>query len=205
MKYWKPLSCCRGFFDKRRLNFYKAMLACAIVHGLFLGFLYNIQSDTWKAESKFLKNTKLLLMKDQPRPVLPGDNTPGKSLRLLVNHLVSDSLPATTRLQSHIVNEVPGHLRLVADAMKVVPVIDELLTTVVSNARNGEIHITAGRHRDMLTLEIQERNNYNGYALSSRILSMQATVHRIGGEIAMQDPQRLVTTITLRFPNVMTA
>ncbi len=144
-------------------------------------------------------------MKDQPRPVLPGEPFPGKSLRLLVNHLVSDSLPAAARLQSQIVNEVPGNLRLLANADKVVPVIDELLTTVVSNAKNGEIHISAGRYRDMLTLQVQERNNYNGYALSSSILSMQANVHRIGGEIAMQDAQRLVATITLSFPNVMTA
>jgi hypothetical protein len=128
------------------------------------------------------------------------DNT-GTSLRLLVNRLVSDSLAPTVHNKSCIVNEVPADIRMIADEDKVMPVISELLTSVVANARNGNIHISAERFRDVVILEIQERNNYNGYALAYRIQSIEPQATMLGGYIRMKGQQELITTISFSFPN----
>ncbi len=135
-------------------------------------------------------------------PIGPADTIKaGTSLRLLVNRLVSNSLTPAAHDKNHIVNEVPGELRMTADESKVAPVISELLATVVANARNGNIHISAEKCRGMLILEIQERNNYNGYALASSIKSIEPLARMIGGNISMSAPQQLVITISFSFPN----
>jgi hypothetical protein len=127
------------------------------------------------------------------------DNT-GTSLRLLVNRLMSDSLAPAVHTKSFIVNEVPADIRMIADEDKVMPVISELLTTVVANARNGNIHISAERFRDVVILEIQDRNNYNGYALAYSIQSIEPQATMLGGYIRMKGQQELVTTISFSFP-----
>jgi hypothetical protein len=48
---------------------------------------------------------------------------------------------------------------------------------------------------------MQERNNYNGYALAFSLKSIEAYAAMIGGNIGIKDPQKLVTTVSFSFPN----
>lgn len=124
------------------------------------------------------------------------------SLRSLINHLLRHSLWETMRRSdSSIMNEIPAELCLVTDKHKVEPVIQELLATVVSNARKGRIHIRAERFRDIITLEIQDESNYNGYALDYSIMSIEPLARTIGGNISIKGRQELEATIFLSFPD----
>lgn len=125
----------------------------------------------------------------------------GISLRVLVNQLVSNSRRYADRTKSLIANEISGEICMVADKDKIGSVINELLTTVVVNARNGNIHISAEKYKDSVTLQIQERNNYNGYALSNSIQSLQQQASSFGGHISMNGKQQLIATISFNFPN----
>jgi len=125
----------------------------------------------------------------------------GMSLQLLVNRLVSSSLATALRNKVSFVNEVPRDLNMFADESKVIPVIFELLTTVVANARNSQIYISADRYRDILILNIQDRNNNNGYALAFSIQSIEPRASMIGGHISIDGPQQRVATISFSFPN----
>ena len=129
----------------------------------------------------------------------------GISLQLLVNRLVSSSLVTALRNKISVVNEVPVDLKIFADETKVVPVIFELLTTVVANARNSEICISADRYRDIVILNIQDRNNYNGYALAFSIQSIEPRAAMAGGYISIKGPQQRVATISFSFPNHVVA
>ncbi len=125
----------------------------------------------------------------------------GISLQLLVNRLVS-SLPGTfVNNKISIVNDVPRNLQMIADENKVTPVICELLTTVVANARNSEIHISAERYRDIMILNIQDRNNNNGYALDFSIMSIKQQANEIGGSLSIEGKQQRVATVSFSFPN----
>lgn len=125
----------------------------------------------------------------------------GISLQLLVNRLVSSLPKSFLHNKISIVNEVPRNLQMVADEKKVTPVICELLTTVVANANNSHIHISADRYMDILTLNIQDRNNNNGYALDFSIMSIQQQANEIGGSLSIEGKQQRVATISFSFPN----
>jgi|CXWL01.1.fsa_nt_gi hypothetical protein len=127
------------------------------------------------------------------------------SLKQLVSNLVNSSLPAANHNHTCVVNEVEQGIALGADIHKVIAVIRDLLTATVANSRNGEIHITAERYRDVVILEIQERNNYNGYALAFSIGSIEPEAASVGGHISIKGPQQKITTISFSFPDSMLA
>jgi hypothetical protein len=88
---------------------------------------------------------------------------------------------------------------------QVITVMKDILTTVVANSRNGNIHITAERYKDVVIVEIQERNNYNGYALSFSIGSIEPEAASIGGHLTIRGQQQKVTTISFSFPDNLLA
>jgi hypothetical protein len=126
----------------------------------------------------------------------------GTSLQSLINHLLRHSLSDTLRRSdSSVMNKIPAELYLAIDENKVTPVIKELLTIVLTNARKGRIHIRAERFRDIIILEIQDQSNYNGYALDYSIRAIEPMARMAGGYISIKGQQQLDTTISFSFPN----
>lgn len=136
----------------------------------------------------------------QQLPAATGAFTSTISLKQLVSNLVISSLPSANHNNTCVVNEVEQGIVLGTDMHKAIDVIGDILRTVVANSRNGNIHITAERFRDVVILEIQERNNYNGYALAFSIGSIEPDAASAGGYISMKGPQQKVTTISFSFP-----
>lgn len=123
------------------------------------------------------------------------------SLQLLLNKLLSN-LPETIALNKIVIeNEISSELKMLADQNQVVPVIDELLTTVITNARNTSIFITAEKFIDIVTLSFEDRNNYNGYALSFSLIAIEQQARVIGGNINIQGAQKRVATVSFSFPD----
>jgi hypothetical protein len=141
------------------------------------------------------------LMKNQLNNGWAGVVSAKTSLQLLVNRLVSNSLAGIVHSKSVVVNEVSSEFFITADENKITPVISELFTTVVTNARNGHIYITAERFKDIIILEIQDRNNYNGYALAYSLKAVESQATMIGGNITIKGQQQLIATISFSFPN----
>src|SRR5436190_6497075 len=113
-------------------------------------------------------------MRQQFQTSFVDTTIPGISLQSLINHLLRHSLSDLLRSSdSSVKNEIPANLNLVVSESKITPVIQELLTTVLSNARKGRIHIRADRFRDIIILEISDQSNYNGYALENSIRSIE--------------------------------
>ena len=121
------------------------------------------------------------------------------SLQRLLDHLVDNSLSVAIHKKSRILNEVGKGIILANQ--RVIAVINELINVVLSNSRNGEIHITADRFRDIVTICIEERNNYNGYALAYSISTIEPDARGLGGHISIKNPQQKVATISFSFPN----
>ena len=149
-----------------------------------------------------MKTTNPNLMNNQLNTGWAGVFNTKTSLQLLVNRLVSNLLADIVRSKSFIVNEVSPEFLITADKSKVTSVISELLTTVVANSRNGHIYITAEKFGDIVIFQIQDRNNYNGYALAGSIKSIEPMALMIGGNINIKGQQHLVATISFSFPDV---
>lgn len=124
------------------------------------------------------------------------------SLQLLLNELVSDLPSPTDGNKIHVENEIPGDILVQSDHDLVMPVIQDLLTTVVKNARNTCISISAEKFRDVVTLHVVDRNNYNGYALSFGLLSVGRHARHIEGDICVRDVQKKVARVSLSFPDI---
>ena len=134
------------------------------------------------------------------RPVNGGYST-APSLQHLVNSIVDNYRPAADRNNTQVLNDVKQEIAFGNVMQKAIELMNDLLATVVVNSRNGEIHITAEKFKDVVIVEIQERNNYNGYALSSSINSIAPEAAALGGYISIKGPQQKVTTISFSFPN----
>lgn len=141
-------------------------------------------------------------MREQLHPGLPVTANTGSSLQSIVNYLLRHPLADTLReADSSVINEISADLVLRADRNKITSLIQDLLETVIRNARKGRIHIKADRFRDIVILEIQDRSNYNGYALENSIRWMEPQARMVGGYISLKGIQQLDSTISFSFPN----
>ena len=123
------------------------------------------------------------------------------SLQLLVDELVNDLLGNILLNKIVVENEVSANLSLRADQNEVMLVINELLATVVANARDTSINITAEKFSDIVTLRVEDRNNFNGYALSFSLLSIGRKARCLGGDINIRGAQKRVATVSFSFPD----
>lgn len=127
------------------------------------------------------------------------------SLQQLINNLVRSSLPVANRNNTQLVNDIRQEIALGTSTQSVIAIMTDLLSTVINNSQNGEIHITAERFKDTVLLEIQERNNNNGYALAFSIGAIEPKAASLGGYIKINGPQKRVATISFSFPDQFAA
>ncbi len=137
---------------------------------------------------------------EQTIQLLTCGSKPASTLQNLVHTMVSNYMAAANRNNTQVLNEVKQEIPAGPTMQKAAAVMNDLLATVVANSKNGEIHITAERFNDVVVVEIQERNNYNGYALSYSINSLVPDATALGGFISIKGSQQKITTISFSFP-----
>ena len=133
---------------------------------------------------------------------LPASVSIGTSLQAYIDHLLYAPLAENMRRsESNVVNEIPAELAVIAGEAKVFPVIKELLNAVLINARKGHITVRAERFRDIMILEIEDCNNYNGYALDHSLRPLEELARLAGGYISAKGQQQLKVNISFSFPS----
>lgn len=129
-----------------------------------------------------------------------GNSIVPVSLNQLVLSLVEKKTPLAVKHNTRIVNEIDRQLLLGEGALQLSKVLEELIDAVILNSKEGDIHIFADRFKDMVLLHIEERNNYNGYALSFSVGSLEPDAARIGGHISMEGERKRAAHIQFSFP-----
>lgn len=122
------------------------------------------------------------------------------SLKGMIDHLVSNFLVNSQGTLHNLINEMPDEPLILVDENKTGEVIRELLAAVVNNARNGDIRIRADLYPGEVCFQVEERNNYNGCALASRVSYIKTVAKPSGGYISHDGDRQLVTTISYHFP-----
>jgi hypothetical protein len=125
----------------------------------------------------------------------------GISLKKLISRLTSNLSQAAAANKVFILNEVPSEFRVPEGQEKVISVIKELLKAVAFNARNTCISVTAEKFTDIIVLNIEDQNNYNGYALSFSLMAIEQHARFAGGNISIQGAQKKVATVSFSFPD----
>ena len=123
-------------------------------------------------------------------------------LQLLVDGLVGNSLPVARLRRSAVMNEVGRGVSLRSLDEPLHILIGDVLSAVITNSRDGDIHIRCSRRQDHFVLTITDKSNYNGYALSFSIGALARDAGKMGCFLSIENPTRLVTTISLSFPGI---
>lgn len=129
-----------------------------------------------------------------------GNSEVPVSLNQLIRTLVEKTAPLAVQHSTRIMNEVDRELLLGEGALTLSKILEELIEAVILNSKEGDIHISADRFKDMVLLHIEERNNYNGYALSFSVGSLVPDAARIGGHISMEGERKRAAHIQFSFP-----
>jgi hypothetical protein len=137
------------------------------------------------------------------RPEIDGSTQqklPGVCLQQLVNQLLRHSMAVAFKNKSLVTNEIPREVEFPKDKIIVAPVLRNLLSAIINNSRDGEIYISADCFRDIITLQVQERNNYNGYALEYSIKALETEAAKVGGSITIDGAHKKIITVFFSFP-----
>ncbi len=129
-----------------------------------------------------------------------GTPVAGISLKKLVNRLISSVSQSASVNKVFVLNEVSAEFLIPADQAQVISVIKELLSTMTANARNTCISVTAEKFTDIIILNFEDQNNYNGYALSFSLMAISEHARFAGGDISINGAQKKVATVSFSFP-----
>lgn len=125
----------------------------------------------------------------------------GIKLQQLVDELVGNSLLMAAGKCSAVINEVSGGVFLQNTNPQVVSLIGDIIHTVIINSKKGDIHIAAKQMDGNTILKVQERNNYNGYALSFSLGTLMPDVNVAGADLIITGEKQKTTTIVFTFPD----
>lgn len=123
----------------------------------------------------------------------------GTCLQILINELVCITQNIVNQNMLSVVNEISNKFWFTDDE-KITPVINDLLNAVIINGRNSAIHVSADKYGDTVMLQIQDRNNNNGYALDFSIMSINPQVSAVGGSLSFDGKQKKIATVSFSFP-----
>jgi len=125
----------------------------------------------------------------------------GTSLTTLVDQLLRESEPLALRSKSVIVNDIEAAFFTAVPESVIRPVLEEILQAMLLVANRGRIHIFAEKFGDSITIEFEERNNYNGYALAFRLCSVEPLAREAGGYLSVKGEKSLLARISFCFPD----
>lgn len=126
-------------------------------------------------------------------------------LRQLIDGLVGNSLSIAAGNSTVVLNEVGGGVILQNGSGRFVQLLDDIIRAVISNSRRGDVHISDEKKKGNLVLHIEDRSNYNGYALSFRVGTLALDAALMGGSLEVVNPNSLETVVLLSVPENIAA
>lgn len=134
-------------------------------------------------------------------------STPAKAvLQNLVDGLIKKQLAIAVRNNSFIINNVPPKLSISGYENVVASVINSLLHSVIINARETCISISAKElYGKTVVVSVKDSNSYNTYAVACSLQDVVLQAEMIGGNIDITSQRQKITTIAFRFPIVQEA
>ncbi|MFI5129542.1 MAG: hypothetical protein ACHQFX_06100 [Chitinophagales bacterium] len=122
-------------------------------------------------------------------------------LQNAVERLIKSLGPVAIRNRSSFVNDIPANLEIGNDENKVISVISGLLRSVINNARESCLRISAKEmYGTMVTVSVKDSNSYDTYAVACSLQDVVPLAEKIGGQLNIISEKEKVTTFTFRFP-----
>ncbi len=128
-------------------------------------------------------------------------NSTATVLQNLVNSVIEKLLPVATRNNSSFVNDIPSRLSIEGDENNLASVISGLLRSVINNARESCIRISAKElYGKIVMLSVKDSNSFNTYAMACSLQDVVPLAEQMGGDLNIINERQNITTISLKFP-----
>ena len=127
------------------------------------------------------------------------DSKTNVSLQKLVDDIIKKS--SAEAANNKIINNVSADLYINANDDIVASVIDGMLSSMIANAANGDIDISARElFSNTIKLAIRDNNCFNTYAVACSLQSLVPLTERMGGHLNITNQRQKITTIEFSFP-----
>lgn len=122
-------------------------------------------------------------------------------LQSVIDKLISPLLPVAVRNNSFIVNDVPSFLRFGNDEKEVACVINGILRSVIHNARESCIRVSAQlMYGKLMVVSVKDSNSFNTYGVACSLQDVLPLAQKMGGQLDITNQRQKVTTIVFKFP-----
>ncbi len=122
-------------------------------------------------------------------------------LQDLMNRLIKTILPVAVRNNTLIVNDVPSGLQINIDENDLAGAISGLLHSVIHNAKESCIRISANEmYGNTIVLSVKDSNSFNTYGVACSLQNVVPLAQKIGGKLDISNQRQKITTIAFRFP-----
>src|SRR6266498_4253105 len=126
--------------------------------------------------------------------IITGDNKTNLSLYKLVDDAIKKSSVEPVDSKSHILNNIPENLYINVNEDIVTSVIKGLLHSMIMNATDGDIHISAKElFGNTIKVYVKDNNCYNTYAVACSLQKMVPLAERIGGYLNIANQRQKIT------------
>jgi hypothetical protein len=132
----------------------------------------------------------------------PATNQDFITLGEIANNLSSGFLPLARTNKSVIVNDIPEDLFIDTDFELVASIFAGLLATVVKNAKESYIRLSAKVYGNVVLLHIKDHNNFNYSPVENKVQQLLPLAEKIGGSVSVTSQRNNVATFAFSFPNL---
>jgi hypothetical protein len=130
-----------------------------------------------------------------------GDNKTNVSLQKLVDDIIIKTAPVRTNHEIAIRNTINPDLYVNANDDIIATVIEGMLTSMLTNAADGDIDISARQlFGNTIKLSIKDTNCYNTYAVACSLQNLVPLTEKMGGYLNITNQRQKITTIEFSFP-----
>jgi hypothetical protein len=133
--------------------------------------------------------------------ITTGDSKSKLPLHQLVDDILRTSAQESSENKKVIHNTIPDSLYVNANEEVITSVIEGLLDAVVSNATDGDIHVSAKElFGNTVKIFVKDNNCYNTYAVACSLQKMVPLAEQIGGFLNITNQRQKITTVEFSFP-----
>ena len=129
------------------------------------------------------------------------NSTPNQFSQLndVLDRLINTLLPKATRNKSFFVNDIPDHLQLKKESSVLTSVLGSLLSTVVSNAWESCIWLSAKLYGNVIMVHVKNSGIIGTRAIEAQLHVLQAIAQKNKGTIGFTSHQANITSLTFSF------
>ena len=123
-------------------------------------------------------------------------------LRDFINCLTNTYIAKAGQNKRCFVNEIPDHLQLETDPQMLGPVLNGLFLSVVSHAKESCIRIAAKVYGNVVLLKVKDSNGPDIYGIEDELKKLNTIAEKMKGSVNVTGKNKILTTITIGFPNL---